>query len=102
MKGLYPNDYAIMEAASARLSYRSAQCVGTMIGSAVSLDPGDPFDEIKIPIEGSFFWGTPGYEIIARKEAIRYSGRPIRFLQIPNAGILGAAGHVFNMLYENS
>lgn len=97
-----PEEYGAMLAASARLRYRSAQCVGTMIGSAVSLDPGDPFDEIRIPIEGSLFWGTPGYETIARTEAIRYSGRPIRFLQIPNAGILGAAGHVFNLLYENS
>ncbi|MBI1862782.1 hypothetical protein HYS00_01540, partial [Candidatus Microgenomates bacterium] len=50
----------------------------------------DSPNEIAVPIEGSLFWGAPGYVDAATRAASEASGKTVKFVNIPNAGRLGA------------
>ena len=75
-----------------RLSRRSAQIVGTMVGTSMLTFPNQFItSQIKVPVEGSLFWGIPGYHEIATNVASEISGKEVQFINIENAGRISAA-----------
>ncbi len=82
----------VLRRAAQHLRDRSAQILGVMIATAIKTFP-DQFPEntIKIPIEGSLFWNVPGYVDKAREVSERLSQKRVEFLNIENAGRIGAA-----------
>lgn len=87
------NDNKILKEVAMRLSVRSAQIVGTMIGTIIKTFPQDFIDSrVSIPIEGSVFWGIPQYVLFCKKYAEKVCwDKSINFVNIENAGIKGAA-----------
>lgn len=69
---------------------QSAQLVGTEVGSAIATYHADGPDEVVVPIEGSLFWGAPGYVDVATRAASEASGKVVKFVNIPHAGRVGA------------
>lgn len=69
---------------------RSAQLVGVIIGTAFKTFHDDVAGEVLVPVEGSLFWGAPGYVDVATKAASLASGKTVKFINIPHAGRLGA------------
>lgn len=71
---------------------RSAQLVGTMVGTLINTFPDSfPTKSVVVPIEGSLFWKMPMFMEIARNTAQDRSQKELLFLNIPNAGRIGAA-----------
>ncbi|HVT00721.1 MAG TPA: hypothetical protein VHE53_00630 [Patescibacteria group bacterium] len=81
----------LIEAAE-RLRNRSAQLVGVMIAGITKAFP-ETFTEeqLQIPVEGSLFWKVPGYKEIAQEVAKRLTQKSIHFVNIEEAGRIGAA-----------
>ncbi|MBI2266627.1 MAG: hypothetical protein HYU64_15930 [Armatimonadetes bacterium] len=78
--------------AAVRLRDRSAQLVGAMIAAAIETYPEQFTDSLsEIPVEGSLFWGMPGYEEKVKEVMAHRLDRKIRFLNIEHAGRIGAA-----------
>lgn len=72
------------------LMNQSAQIVGELIGMALAVFHADAPPQLKIPVEGSFFWGMPGYTDEVRRVAEKASTKTINFVKIPDAGRIGA------------
>jgi hexokinase len=85
------NPHPLKEAAT-RLTDRSAQILGVLIATVTGTFPEQFKDHtLQIPIEGSLFWNVPGYMDKTREVAQRLTGKQIGFLNIENAGRIGAA-----------
>ena len=96
--------YAIFSAVVGRMRYRSAQLVGTMIGSVVKAFPDVyPAKLIHVPLEGSVFWEIPGYSKIAGKYAryINGNNKDFHFMYRENAGITGAGQAVLSLMKQS-
>lgn len=86
------SDTVLLQEAAGRLRDRSAQIVGVMIATAIRSFPEQfPQNRIRIPMEGSPFWKVPGYSARAKEAAERLSQKRIDFLNVENAGRIGAA-----------
>lgn len=95
------HSYQALVDTARRLSVRSAQLVGTMIGTAMKTFLQDyPEQEIEIPIEGSVYWGIPGYRDLVEKIASEMSGKSIRSIPLEHAGILGAAAAALSQIKQ--
>lgn len=70
---------------------RSAKLVGTMVGTLLNTFAKNSQGLIEIPIEGSLFWGMPGYQDLAEQVAKERTKKNLQFVNIPNAGRIGAA-----------
>lgn len=81
---------------------RSAQLVGIMVGTVVKTFP-DIYTapEISTPVEGSLFWGMPGYVEIATDTATKIAQKHIVFQNIPDAGRVGAGVAALSMIAKN-
>ncbi|HVZ67050.1 MAG TPA: hypothetical protein VG917_02205 [Patescibacteria group bacterium] len=78
--------------AATRLRDRSAQIVGIMTAGIIKTFPTVFESEvIRVPIEGSLFWKVPGYKELASEVAKSLSGKNIHFVNIEEAGRIGAA-----------
>lgn len=87
------NSTLILKEGAKRLRNRSAQIVGIMIATVIRTFPKlYNLDETeKVPIEGSVFWGMPGYrDEVLKVVKIFARDQQIQFLDIPDAGRLGA------------
>lgn len=82
-----------------RLRDRSAQIVGIMMGTIARAFPEIfPEREVIVPVEGSVFWGIPNYPQIATEAARQVSGKQFQFLNVENAGRVGAAVAALSMV----
>lgn len=83
----------LLSEAARRLINRSAQMMGTFIGTIVQTFPSEFGQNEQIPMEGSLFWQAPGYKEMAQRYAQRMlqQNTGIQFVHIDNAGILGCA-----------
>jgi hexokinase len=82
----------ILKEVCVRLRDRSAQIVGCMIGTIILAFP-DIYSHSseEVPIEGSVFWSIPGYQDVVERTIRNITDKKIVFLNIPEAGRLGAA-----------
>lgn len=83
-----------------RLRDRSAQIVGIMMGTIASTFP-EVFheSEVVVPVEGSVFWGIPDYHsIVARVANETSGGKRFEFVNVENAGRIGAAVAALSMV----
>jgi len=92
-------DNQILQEVAKRLAIRSAQITGTMIGTIMKTFEGDfTQNDIPVPIEGSVFWGIPAYPEHCKKFAEKLvPDKTITFLNIDNAGMIGAARAVLQL-----
>ncbi len=82
----------ILKEAAKRLRDRSAQIVGLVVATVINTFPEVFADEqIEIPMEGSLFWLMPGYKDRATSAAEELSRKKISFLNVNQAGRIGAA-----------
>lgn len=85
-------DRFMLREGAVRLRDRSAQLVGLMVGTVVTTFPSVFKDDaLSFPIEGSLFWKMNGYSTHATEVASRVAGRKVSFLDVPEAGRVGAA-----------
>ncbi|MFH2019257.1 MAG: hypothetical protein ABII80_01395 [bacterium] len=82
---------AILKIIAKRLSYRSLQLLSTKLSTIIKTFPNEfKGRDVAIPIEGSVFWGIPGYQDEVRDLVSCETGKNIIFPRIDHAGALGA------------
>ena len=91
-----PTDHSFI---ATQLFTTSAQLVGTEIGVALATYHANE-DNFSVPVEGSLFWGAPGYVDMATKAASAASGKTVKFVNIPHAGRLGAGAAALGTLLQ--
>jgi hexokinase len=93
------NKFEELDAKISRLLItQSAQITGQMIATAITTFHADKKGMVKIPIEGSLFWGAPGYASIATRTANESllqtqggtSDKFVHIAKISHAGRVGA------------
>lgn len=88
--------------ASKRFTIRSTQLVGTLVGTGMRVFADDfPDDVVNFPIEGSVFWGIPGYDEYTTKYAnqvLDSIGKKVIFEKIEHAGLKGAGAAALSMI----
>lgn len=79
---------------------RSAVIVGAEVAGAVNAFQSQTSDVIQVPVEGSLFWGAPGYADAATRAASEASGKTVKFVNIPHAGRVGAGVSALGTLLQ--
>ena len=82
----------VLKEVASKLRDRSAQIVGVMIGTIFNTFPEIyKNEEERIPIEGSVFWQIPGYQEMVSETIKVITKKKITFINVADAGRLGAA-----------
>ncbi len=90
---------AILTVIADRLRLRSAQLVGTHLATIVNTFPQEhPGVFVKVPIEGSVFWGIPQYrQIVGIYAGLLSGGKVFEFPYLPHPGAMGATAAVVGL-----
>jgi hypothetical protein len=98
---LWPADTACLKPACERIVQRSAQVLAAEIAGMIlkrSETTGQP-ERVEIPVEGSFFWKTPGYREMVLKYLRDLTPASVQFLgEGKRIGLGGMARIAFNLL----
>lgn len=97
LTGLTDTSFSVLQNVAEILRDRSAQIAGTIIGTLINETADQLPNDIVIPIEGSFFAKTPGYQEAIEKAVHAILGdevissKHISFKSVEQSGIKGAA-----------
>ena len=99
-EALNPEAQAALAQIALRLRNRSAQLMGTLLGTIIKTFPSNFRSYETIPMEGSVFWKTPEYEDLTAKamERTMPRGNTIEFRRIASAGTLGAGAAALGLI----
>ncbi|MBI3980917.1 hypothetical protein HY345_02875 [Candidatus Microgenomates bacterium] len=92
----------VMTVVARTLAYRSAQANGLILGATIKTFLSEfPEEEVLIPLQSKVAYAIRGYTALATAIASEVSSKKVKFLNIPDADILGAAAIVLSKIPAN-